>query len=253
MNIDFKGKTVLITGAGGFLGRTLVKEYVSSGVERLVLLDRKEKEEDLQNIYSMYCDQVNIKIYIINICNLEEIDSLVEYLLKKEIKIDVLVNNAGINILRKAIEMDEVSWDYVVNTNLKGSFFLTKMIAKSSLIEREGNIVFVSSQHSVVGNDSRTAYCSSKTAILGLMRALVAEWSKFGVRINAVSPTFILNENNESYLNDSIGKRNMLNKIPLHRYATVENVAAAIIFITCDRASMVNGHNFIIDGGYTVL
>ena len=140
-----------------------------------------------------------------------------------------------------------------MNVNLKGSFFLTKQIGNLSLINKKGNVVFVSSQHGVVGNIQRTAYCSSKTGIIGLVRALTADWSPLGVRINAVSPTYILNSDNEDYLLSPQNKRNMLSKIPLHRYALPSDVASAILFISSDMASMIAGQNIIVDGGYTCL
>ena len=137
--------------------------------------------------------------------------------------------------------------------NLKGSFFLTKLIGQASLIDRKGNVVFISSQHGVVGNVMRTAYCSSKAGILGLVRALTADWSVFDVRVNAVSPTYIMHKDNEDFLMSPREKRNMLNKIPLHKYASVSDISSAVLFISSDKASMITGHNLIVDGGYTCL
>lgn len=253
MNITFENKCVLITGATGYLGKELVEKYANSGAKALVLVDHISKKQELDIIVSEYNSILKVEKYCVDICDISQVEGFVRQLVIKDIKIDILVNNAGINILKKALEMDEITWDILLNTNLKGSFFLTKMIAKSSLIAQEGNIIFVSSQHGVVGNVSRAAYCSSKTAIIGLVKALVAEWSKFGVRINAVSPTYILNKSNEDYLTSSSAKRNMLSKIPLNKYATVTDVANAVLFLTSENASMINGHNLIIDGGYTVL
>lgn len=253
MEIDFKGKNILISGAGGHLGRELVKAYCESGASLLVLLDSPDKKEELEEVKNKYKDMTDIKTYISDFRDIDEIKKVVSDIHNDNIVIDVLINNAGINIMKKASEIDEEIWDYVIDVNLKGSFFLTKEIAYKSLIRQQGNIVFIASQHGVVGNVMRTPYCSSKSGILGLVKALTAEWSVYGVRVNAVSPTFILYKDNESFLMNPREKRNMLNKIPLHKYADAEDVSNAVLFISSDKSSMITGHNLIVDGGYTCL
>ncbi|AGX41358.1 SDR family NAD(P)-dependent oxidoreductase [Clostridium saccharobutylicum] len=253
MEINFEGKNILVSGAAGHLGEQLVKDYCQSGAATLLLIDSPEHEKDLKKIEKEYEGRTRVKTYIADFRNIEEIIKVVNQIADEGIVVDVLINNAGINIMKKANEMDEEIWDCVVDVNLKGSFFLTKEIGYKSLISQKGNVVFISSQHGVVGNVMRTAYCSSKTGILGLVRALTAEWSVYGVRVNAVSPTYILNEDNESFLMSARERRNMLNKIPLHKYAETEDVSNAIMFLSSDKASMITGHNLVVDGGYTSL
>lgn len=251
MDINFLGKTILITGATGNLGTQLVEDYYLSGASTLILFDVAKKEKELQQLASKYSNKINVRWFCVDNTKVDEIKTAVEKLKKENLSVDILVNNAGINILSKTNDLDESIWDQVIDINLKGSFFLTKLIGHSSLIENKGNVVFISSQHGVVGNNMRTAYCSSKAGLLGLVRALTAEWSVYGVRINAVSPTFILNKSNEAYLMGAREKKQYLNKIPLYKYATVSDVSNAVLFLTSDKASMITGHNLIVDGGYT--
>lgn len=251
MELQFNEKTVLISGASGYLGTQLAKDYSKSNVQTLVLLDQPECKEKLEHLKEQLQGVSEIYTYTADLRNVDEIKEIVNQMEQKEIKIDILVNSAGINILKKAGEMDEKDWDWVIDVNLKGSFFLTSLVGQMSLLDRSGNVVFISSQHGVVGNIMRTAYCSSKTGILGLVRALTAEWSVFGVRVNAVSPTYIINERNKDFLMNGREVRNMLNKIPLHRYATVEDVSSAVLFLSSDHASMITGQNLVVDGGYT--
>ena len=126
---------------------------------------------------------------------------------------DVLVNNAGVNVLQKAVEVAEDMWDYIVDLNLKGGFFLTQQIARDSLLERKGNVGF----HFFSAWNGRQpyacAYCASKSGLLGLVRALTADWSAFDVRINAVSPTYIINDGNREMLTSAEYKRKYLQHI----------------------------------------
>ncbi|MCX7842326.1 MAG: SDR family oxidoreductase [Clostridia bacterium] len=253
MDIRFEGKNILISGATGHLGIQLAEDYCNSGAHMLLLIDSPDREKQLKEMEKRFEGRVATKTYTADFRKLEDISRAVEDINGEGIMVDILVNNAGLNILRKTNEMDEEVWDMVLDVNLKGSFFLTKLIGQASLINRRGNVVFISSQHGVVGNIMRTAYCSSKTGIIGLVRALTADWSVFDVRINAVSPTYIMHKDNEEYLMSPREKRNMLNKIPLHRYASLNDVSNAVLFISSDRASMITGHNLVVDGGYTCL
>ena len=99
----------------------------------------------------------------------------------------------------------------------------------------------------------RAAYCASKSAVCGLVRALAADWSAFDVRVNAVSPTYIINDDNETLLMSAEFKRKFLRDIPLRRYARPEDVADAVLFVSSHRASMITGQNILVDGGYTAL
>ena len=194
-----------------------------------------------------------VHVYCADLVETAQIQAAAEAIRQDGFGVDVLVNIAGMNFLEKAVDVKEEVWDYLMDLNLKGSFFLTQQVAQDSLLDRGGNVIFIASQHAVVGNHMRAAYCASKSGLLGVMRVLALEWAAFGVRVNTVSPTYILNDKNRDVLRNANYKRKYLQRIPLKRYAQPEDVANAILFLSSDQASMITGHNLMVDGGYTAV
>lgn len=254
MNILFKNKKVLISGAGGCLGRALADAYCKSEIGSILLLDHPDNEEEVVRLAERCLAYgVETNYYFARFEEINAIKKTVKQIREDGHQVDILINNAGINVMDGIFEVTEEIWDYVYSVNTKGAFFLTQMIAQDSLLERKGNILFIASQHAIVGNVKRVVYCSSKSAVIGMVNALMAEWSMFGVRVNAVSPTYVINSNNRERLSSLEYKRKYLSKIPLSRYATVEDVANAVLFLTSDHAQSITGHNLLVDGGYTTI
>lgn len=256
MEVNFRTKTILITGAAGQLGQAIARGYSASGAQRLLLLDKPEQraalEAQAQELTYQY-PACAVYHYGADLVETEQIRGVTEQIRQAGFAVDVVVNVAGMNFLEKAVDVEEEVWDYLMDLNLKGGFFLTQQVARDSLLDRGGNVIFIASQHAVVGNYMRAAYCASKSALLGLTRAMALEWAAFGVRVNVVSPTYILNDRNRDVLNNANYKRKYLQHIPLKRYARPEDVANAVLFLTSDQASMITGHNLMVDGGYTAV
>lgn len=269
MSEDFYGKCILISGAAGAVGRTLVKQMEQECV-KLILVDLPSTEKSLEKMASRSLDneceireenqkklQEEIKAeifwYTADICIMDDITELITQLNKHGHDVDVLINAAGINHPVSARLINESIWDEVIDTNLKGIFFLTQEIANYSLLKNQGVVVNIASQHGIIGNENRAHYCASKSGVIGMTRALACEWAKYKVRVNCVSPTFILTERNESYLNNPYSKLEYMNKIPLGEYALPEDVADGVIFLAGSKSRMITGHNLVIDGGYTIV
>lgn len=252
MKYDFKDKTIMISGAAGGIGRVISKFFANINAN-LVLIDLKEKLGELECLKKELVNkQIKISIYCLDLKKCNEIDELILKLEEDGIVIDILVNNAGNNSYYEARQISEEIWDNVVDLNLKGTFFLTRSIANYSIINRKGNIINIASQHSVVGNLKRAHYCASKGGVVNMTRALAYEWAKYDVRVNCVSPTFVLTEGNKDLLNEPYFKKQNLSKIPLRMYAVPEDVANSIVFLASPMARMITGHNLIVDGGWTI-
>lgn len=265
MDEDFYDKCILISGAAGAVGKTLVRQLAAK-CKRLILVDLPEKASVLKEISQETSGlikhmtgagqkkaETEILWYAVNICLKDDISALVQKLEQNEQDVDILINSAGINHPMSARMIDEDVWDKVLDVNLKGIFFLTRAIADRFLLKRKGVVVNISSQHSIVGNENRAHYCASKAGLVGMTKALACEWAKYNVRVNCVSPTFILTEKNNDYFNSPYNRLIYLEKIPLGEYALPEDVADGVIFLASSGARMITGHNLVIDGGYTIV
>jgi NAD(P)-dependent dehydrogenase (short-subunit alcohol dehydrogenase family) len=169
-------------------------------------------------------------------------------------RVDVLVNNAGVNLRSKAIETERDEFEAVLLTNVTGTFFLTQQIGRYLIARRTpGRIITISSAHALVGAAERSAYGISKAALLQMTRMLAVEWAEYGITVNAVapgrlettSPSRAGTGSNKDYMEA------MLKRIPLHRLATAEEVAAAAVFLAGPGAASITGQTIVIDGGLT--
>jgi NAD(P)-dependent dehydrogenase (short-subunit alcohol dehydrogenase family) len=169
-------------------------------------------------------------------------------------RIDVLVNNAGTNLRRKAVDVTRAEWDAVMSANLTGTFFLTQQVGRH-LIDRGagGRIITVASVHALVGAAERSAYGIAKAALIQMTKMLAIEWADHGILVNAVapgrldttSPSRVGTGSDKSYMDA------MLKRIPLHRLAIAEEVAGAVAFLAGPSAASMTGQTLVIDGGLT--
>ena len=230
------------------------KKFAARGAS-LVLTDTKKQLETLEKeseiLKSKYV--VEIERLELDVLDTKQIKDVIGNSVKRFGGVDILVNNAGVNIINSSISITEEQWDTVLDINLKGAFFMMQEVAKVMIKQRDGAIVNISSQHGLVGSEARAPYCASKAGLINLSRALAVEWAKYNIRVNTVSPTFVLTDNSKPLLDDQIFIRNNLTKIPLRRYATPEDVANAVYFLSSEEASMVTGHSLSVDGGWTAV
>ncbi|EAF2708563.1 SDR family oxidoreductase, partial [Listeria monocytogenes] len=166
---------------------------------------------------------------------------------------DYFLNLVGLNIFNSVLDVTEDEWDLIVDTNLKSSFFLSQAVSKKMVKSKtKGSIVLLASQHGVVANGLRAPYCASKAGVIQLAKSLALELSSYGIRVNCVSPTYILDEKSKEFLLNKEVKKEYLSKIPLKKYALPSDIANACYFLLSEESAMITGQNIIIDGGYTI-
>ncbi|MHA7209987.1 SDR family NAD(P)-dependent oxidoreductase [Arthrobacter sp. MDT1-65] len=246
--VDFRldGRKVLVTGAGRGLGRAIADGLAEHGA---LVHGTSRDVATSQEIAERY----GTPPLSIDLADTAAIPAFVAGLLESSGGIDLLVNNAGVNIPRPAVDVSEQDWDTVLGTNLKAPFFLTTELARTWL--RAGTpaaVVNVASQAGLVAIEDRAAYGASKAGLIHVTKTLALEWAGHGIRVNAVAPTFIRTELTASTLDDPGRADELLNRIPVGRFGEPEDVVGAVLYLLGDAASLVTGHTITIDGGYTI-
>jgi NAD(P)-dependent dehydrogenase (short-subunit alcohol dehydrogenase family) len=166
--------------------------------------------------------------------------------------IDLLVNNAGRALVKPVVDVSWGEWDDVIDTNLKGGYFLSQAFARDCLAgKRPGAIVSLASTHGMTGLENRSVYGISKGGIIQMTRMLAIEWAAHGIRVNAIAPTTVLTPSRKQLLSDPQRRAAMLTRIPTGRFATEEEIAAAVIYLASPAAASITGHTLPIDGGLT--
>jgi len=166
--------------------------------------------------------------------------------------LDVLVNNAGAMLAKPAVDVTPGEWDEVFSANVTGPFFLSQRFGRDLIARRRGGaLVNIASTHGIVGAAGRSTYGISKAAVIHMTRMLAIEWAEHGIRVNAVAPGRLDTSSpaRADTLSDPAYMQAMLKRIPLHRLATAEEVAAAVCYLAGPGAASITGHTLVLDGG----
>jgi len=248
---DLVGAVALITGGGSGIGLATAKLLGRHGAKvaftempgRAALAERMVAE--------LRGEQIDAMTLCLDVTQTLTIPHAVDRVARHFGSLDILVNNAGRQLIKPALEIDEDEFDAVMNVNLKGAFMCAQAVASLMVAQGRGCIVNVASQHGVVGNRNRAPYCASKAGLINLSRALAIEWADRGIRVNSVSPTFVATEHNRADIASGPVCTEIENGVLMKRPATPEEVAWGIYYLVSPGASMVTGHNLVIDGGWT--
>ncbi len=228
-------KKVLVTGATGSIGEEIVKEYAKNGF--FVYIHYNSNHQKAQALL----EEINKKGELISF-DIKDKESIKNSL--ENLDVDVLINNAGIIKDNLFFFMSDDEWEDVINTNLNGNFYITKIISKNMMMNKKGSIVNIASISGVSGNAGQANYSASKGAIIALTKTLCLELGRYNIRVNALAPAIIESEMTKDIPN----LKEMKKAIPLGRFGTANEVAKCAYFIGVD-ATYISGEVLNISGG----
>ena len=247
---NLKNKNALVTGAGKGLGRACAIALAEAGAN-LIIISRTKKDLDkvTKTVKKL---KVKCKSYICDITNYNEIKRIIN----NQSRIDILINNAGTNIPEYFEKVKRENMEYLVKINTVASFNLAQLCALKMLKAKNrkktgGSIVNMSSQMGHVSGPKRSVYSMTKFGLEGLTKGMALDLAKYNIRVNTVCPTFVVTPMTKKFLNDKKFKREMLDNIPLGRFAEMSEISSAVVFLASDAASMITGTSLLVDGGWT--
>ena len=239
--MNLKNKKVVITGATGGIGNSLVKKFTDNGS---IVLATGTKEEKLNNLKKNFS---NIQIEKFNLDEHKNIESFIESASNKIGGLDILVNNAGITLDNISIRLTEENWKKVLDINLTSTFLMCKFAIKKMLKNKSGKIINITSIVGHTGNLGQANYSASKAGIVAFSKSLAIEYAKKNININCVSPGFIKTEMTDK-INDEF-KKMLISKIPSGDLGTGEDVSNCVAFLASDMANYINGETIHVNGG----
>lgn len=241
------GKVAIVTGANTGLGQGMCVGLAEAGA-KVVGVARRSCDETEAMIKEIGGEFTTV---IADLSSTDVIDTVISEALKAYGRIDILVNNAGIIKREDAIEYSMEDWDAVCAVNQKEVFFLCQAAAKQFIKQGEGGkIINVASMLSYQGGIRVPAYTASKSAVLGLTRALANEWAKYDIQVNAIAPGYMVTNNTAQLRNDEDRSADILNRIPAGRWGTPDDMKGAIVWLASAASDYVNGFTVAVDGGW---
>ena len=246
---SLKGKSGIVTGGGSGIGKAIAKGLVQAGAEVVITGRNKERLEKAADEIRPFGGPV-IPVQA-DISKMEEIKALVDQTLKEFGKIDFLFNNAGTNRRVPPEEITEKDWDEVLNTNLKGPFFLAQAVAKVMISQkRKGKIINTASLLAVQGGKRVVAYAASKGGLVQATKSMANDWAKYNILVNAIGPGWTNTELTVPLRQDKERFAEVTNRIALGRWAEPEDLAGAAVFLASDASDYITGQTIFVDGGW---
>jgi NAD(P)-dependent dehydrogenase (short-subunit alcohol dehydrogenase family) len=247
-------RRALITGASYGVGAATALALAREGYEVAITATRRENLAD--TLKALETAGARAVPLVLDLREQSSIEKAAAEALNALGGLDLLVNNAGTNLRKRVVEVTTADWDSVMAANVRGVFFLTQQIGRHLIgIGAPGAIVNIASTHALIGAAERSVYGISKAALVQMTRMLAVEWADYNIRVNAVAPGRMETASpsraekgaDQSYMEA------MLRRIPLHRLATADEVAAAVVYLASPAAASITGQVLLLDGGLTAI
>ena len=239
--INFKNKKILITGASGGIGKELVKKFISLGGNVVGSGTKSEKLDILKKEYP------DIKVKKFDIAEHSRVEEFIEDVSLELGGIDILINNAGVNMDNLSLRMKDSEWKSVIDINLTSTFLLSKYGIKKMMKNKFGRVVNITSVVGHTGNVGQSNYAASKAGIIAMSKSLAIEYAKKNITVNCVSPGFIVSDMTMNIAEKV--KLYLTSRIPMGKLGSGEDVSNCVAFLASEQASYVTGETLHVNGG----
>lgn len=242
------GKVALVTGAATGLGASIAKALAEAGAD--VAVHARSAGKAAETIGTMDGGGRRIEEVVGDMANKDAPGQLVEQVMDKFGRIDILINNAGTIRRAPAVDYSEEDWSTVIEVNLSSVFRLSQAAGRHMIAQGSGKIVNIASLLSFQGGITVPAYTASKSGVAGLTKALANEWAKFGINVNAIAPGYFATNNTAALQADETRNRQILERIPAGRWGDPDDLQGTAVFLSSSASDYMNGHTVVVDGGW---
>lgn len=244
---DLSGKTALITGSGSGIGFALAEGLAGAGAKIILNGRNLSKLSDAEN--RLKKQGASVAKLAFDVTQPEEVKKAIDQYTETKGNIDILINNAGINIRGHFVDFDEKDWKKVLDININGAMIVSQAVAPGMIKNKSGKIINICSMQSELGRASVVPYAVSKGGIKMLTKALCAEWAKYNIQVNGIGPGYFETELTQPLKNDPEFDQWLRNRTPANRWGNPKELVGAAVFLASEAGSYVNGHILYVDGG----
>jgi NAD(P)-dependent dehydrogenase (short-subunit alcohol dehydrogenase family) len=247
---DLTGQVALVTGASKGLGRAMAVGLAKAGAS--VALCARDPEGLATAQEAVEAHGVRAERFRMDVTRAGSIEEAVAAALAAFGRIDVLVNNAGVNVRKPTLELSEEEWDLVLDTNLKGYFLVARAVVPHMIGRGRGKVINISSIFGAVGMNNQLAYASSKGGVVQMTKVMAIEWARHGVNVNAIGPTYFETPLVAALRNDPERFRFINERTPMGRWGQPEELEGTLVYLASRASDFVTGQTVYVDGGWTI-
>lgn len=246
--LSLDGKRALVFGGTSGLGKSIVIGFAEAGADVVPVSRRAEEvHKTAEEIRGLGKSALEITA---DITHRDDIQRVIDRIIEEWDRIDILVNSAGVNKRVPSLEFPDKDFDWILDTNLRGTWHTCQMVGQQMKKQNYGRIINIASIISFVSAHETTPYAASKGAVAQVTRCLAAEWAKYNITVNAIAPGVFETPLNRALLNDPSRKTSILSRTPMRRFGNLEEMKGAAIFLASDSSSFVTGEILCVDGGF---
>lgn len=243
---NMNGKTAVITGGSRGIGRAIAISFAKAGADLVI---NYAGNVDAAKETQLLCQAEGAKVVLVkgDVSKAEDVEEVVNKAISEFGKIDILVNSAGITRDNILLRMDDMDFDKVIETNLRGTYLMMKAVGRHMLKKKQGRIINMASVVGIMGNAGQVNYSASKAGVIGMTKSFAREVASRNITVNAIAPGFIETDMTKDMMPQAVEKA--VSNIPLGRLGSAEDVANCACFLASDTASYITGQVICVDGG----